>query len=98
MTRRARQREQTRQRIVAAAAEAFSEPGFRAASTREIAARAGTDQGLITYPFRRQDELWRAAADRIFRMLRSSPGARLASLESKDPRERATTRWPGRPR
>jgi AcrR family transcriptional regulator len=89
VTRRAQQREQTRERIVAAAAEAFSELGFRAASTREIAARAGTNQGLITYHFRSKDQLWRAAADRIFRMLRTSLGARLASLESKDPRERA---------
>jgi TetR/AcrR family transcriptional regulator len=85
---RVRQREQTRDRIVAAAAEAFSELGFRAASTREIAARAGTNQGLITYHFRSKDQLWRAAVDRIFGMLRASLRERRASLAGRDARER----------
>lgn len=72
MTTRAQQYEQTRRRIIEAAAEAFSELGFHGASTREIAARAGTNQGLITYHFRSKDELWKAAADRIFSALRTS--------------------------
>lgn len=67
---RAQQYQETRRRIVEAAAAAFSELGFHAASTREIAARAGTNQGLITYHFRSKDELWRAAAERIFSRLR----------------------------
>ena len=89
MTRRSRQRAATRERIVEAAAAAFAEQGYRAASTRDIARRAGANQGLITYHFRTKDELWRAAADRIFGMLRTSLGERLASLESADPRARA---------
>ena len=89
MTSRSRQRLETRERIVEAAAEAFAERGFRGASTREIAQRAGTNQGLITYHFRSKDELWRAAAEHIFGMLRTSLGKRLASLASDDPRERA---------
>ncbi len=89
MKSRAQQRVDTRGRIVAAAAEAFSELGFKAASTREIAKRADTNQGLITYHFRSKDELWRAAADQIFEQLRTSLGERLASLEFEDPRERA---------
>ena len=68
-TRRSQQRLDTRERIVAAAVEAFAERGFQGASTRDIARRAGTNQGLITYHFRSKDELWRAAADRIFGML-----------------------------
>jgi len=86
---RAQQREETRDRIVDAAVSAFSERGFRGASTREIASRAGTNQGLITYHFKSKDELWRAAADRIFGMLESSLVRRLASVDSADPRERA---------
>ena len=66
MTTRAQQYQETRRRIIDAAVDAFSELGFHGASTREIAARAGTNQGLITYHFRSKDELWRAAAERIF--------------------------------
>ena len=66
MKSRAAQREETHERIVVAAAKAFSEKGFRAASTRDIAARAGVNQGLITYYFKSKQELWKAAAGRIF--------------------------------
>jgi AcrR family transcriptional regulator len=89
MSQRARQRAATRERIVEAALEAFAEKGFRGASTRDIAQRAGTNQGLITYHFRSKDALWRAAADRIFGMLEKSLGERLAALGGEDPRERA---------
>jgi TetR/AcrR family transcriptional regulator len=86
---RDRQREETRDRIVAAAVECFAERGFRAASTREIASRAGTNQGLITYHFRSKDELWKAAADQLFGGLREQMAERLSgALEMPDPRER----------
>lgn len=89
MTKRAQQYQETRRRIVDAAAAAFSELGFHGASTREIAARAGTNQGLITYHFRSKDELWKAAAERIFSLLRS--GLRLDPEQptSGDARQRA---------
>ena len=86
---RAQQRLDTRERIVEAAVSAFAEMGFRGASTREIAQRAGTNQGLITYHFKSKDELWRAAADRTFEKLRTSLGERVATRESDDPRERS---------
>jgi len=70
MKSRADQREETRNGIVVAAAKAFSELGFRAASTRDIAARAGVNQGLITYYFKSKQELWKAAAGRIFELLK----------------------------
>jgi AcrR family transcriptional regulator len=74
---------------VEAALSAFAERGFRGASTRDIAQRAGTNQGLITYHFRSKDELWRAAADRIFGMLAKRMTEQLSALPSEDPRERA---------
>lgn len=88
MTRRAVQREKTRESIVSAAVEAFSELGFHGASTRDIAARAGTNQGLITYHFRTKEDLWKAAVDSIFSLLRDElrpPGTLPAE---GDPRER----------
>jgi len=89
MKKRALQREETRERIVDAAAEAFSELGFSGASTRVIAARADANQGLITYHFRSKEDLWRAAADQIFGAVRAHFHGRLDAFESMEPRERA---------
>ena len=86
---RSEQREATRERIVEVALEAFAEKGFRGASTRDIARRAGTNQGLITYHFRSKDELWQVAADRIFGLLAKRMTEQLSAVPSEDPRERA---------
>ena len=73
---RADQREQTRERILDAAVDVFAAQGFGAASTRAIAGQAGVTQGLVTYHFAAKDDLWRAAADRIFgRMAEAIPDA-----------------------
>lgn len=71
MKTRSQQREETCDRIIAAAAKSFSARGFRAASTRDIAAQAGVNQGLITYHFGSKEKLWKAAAGRIFEQLKS---------------------------
>jgi AcrR family transcriptional regulator len=89
MTTRAQQCQDTRRRIIDAAAGAFSELGFHGASTREIAARAGTNQGLITYHFRSKDELWKAAAERIFSSLRTSLGEGSQPSAAADTRQRS---------
>ena len=81
-------RGEAKERILAAAIEAFAEKGFEAASTRDIATRAGTDQGLVTYHFPSKDLLWRAAADRLFGILGERLDDRVASLAKVDPRER----------
>jgi AcrR family transcriptional regulator len=74
---------------VAAAVDAFAEKGFEAASTRDIAQRAGTNQGLVTYHFPSKDLLWRAAADRLFGVLEERLDDRVASLSQSNSRERA---------
>jgi AcrR family transcriptional regulator len=74
----------SRDRILAAALEIFAERGFDGTTTREIAARAGTNLGLLQYYFGGKDRLWREAVDRVF-------GALGAALEQVVP-ERLETR------
>ena len=75
----------TRERIVAAALAVFAECGFNGARTRDIAARAGVNQGLITYHFASKEALWKAAADRIFARLGDEFGRRLEALQDVEP-------------
>jgi len=56
----------TRESIEKAALEAFSDSGFDAASTRNIADRAGVKQQLITYHYGSKLELWKTVTDRLF--------------------------------
>jgi TetR/AcrR family transcriptional regulator len=56
----------TRERVLAAALDLFSELSFDGATTREIAARAGVTQPLLNYHFSTKDELWQAAVDGLF--------------------------------
>jgi AcrR family transcriptional regulator len=72
MNKRSEQREETRAKILDAALRVFSDHGFAAAGTREIAAQAGVNQGLITYHFKSKEKLWREAANRIFREAQAS--------------------------
>ncbi len=89
MVTRAEQREATRQRIVDAAIEAFSELGFEGASTRNIANRANANQGLVTYYFKSKDALWRAATDHLFKKLDGQLRDGLIRLNGALPHERA---------
>ena len=89
MPNRAQQLAGTRARILAAAAEVFADLGFKGASTRDIAARAGVNQGLITYHFKSKDELWRASMHQLFSEYRERLRERMNQLASDDPRELA---------
>lgn len=64
----------TQQKLLEAAIKAFSENGFNGTSTRDIAERAGVHHPLITYHFKNKEQLWRAAADKVFKKF----GAQLA--------------------
>ena len=75
----------TRDKIVDAALQAFSERGFDGARTRDIARRAGVNQGLITYHFSSKLDLWKAAVERIFALLRDEFAGRLEALEDVEP-------------
>ena len=73
-----------RHRILAAAVDLFSERSFDGATTRQIAERAGVTQPLLNYHYRSKDELWRAAVDSLFAMLRQASQDRAESLEGVD--------------
>lgn len=78
----------TKQKLLDAALQAFAENGFKGTSTRDIAERAGVHHPLITYHFKNKEELWRAAADRVFagfiRILEEAQ----AEAAAEPPRER----------
>ena len=79
----------TQQKLLDAAIEAFSENGFKGTSTRDIADRAGVHHPLITYHFKNKDQLWRAAADRIFREFNISLVKAMAEIPDAEPKAKA---------
>ncbi len=74
----------TRERILAAALDLFSERSFEGATTREIARQAEVTQPLLNYHFRSKDDLWRAAVDGLFAELSDTLAARLGGLRGVD--------------
>jgi AcrR family transcriptional regulator len=74
----------TRDRIVAAATELFSERSYDGATTREIATSAGVTQPLVNYHFRSKEELWRAAVDSLFDRLNHAMDERARGLRGVD--------------
>lgn len=80
----------TRERILHAALLIFAADGFDGATTRDIAASAGVNLGLIKYYFDSKLKLWRAAVDLAFahldEALAEGDGAAAA-----DERDRAAT-------
>ena len=81
----------TQQKLLDAAVTAFSEGGFKGTSTRDIAERAGVHHPLITYHFKNKDQLWRAAANMIFRDFNIALVKSLAEQSDERPRARAET-------
>jgi AcrR family transcriptional regulator len=77
----------TRETILRAALQAFAEKGFDAATTRDIAKRAGVNHGLIPYYFGGKENLWRDAVDLAFFELRAGFDA-LPAAGVVDDRER----------
>jgi AcrR family transcriptional regulator len=74
----------TRERILGAALDLFSERGFDGASTRDIAERAGVTQPLLNYHFHSKDELWQTAADVVFASLTATLSERTDGLRGVD--------------
>jgi TetR/AcrR family transcriptional regulator len=79
----------SRELILRAALGAFAVRGFDGASTRDIAAEAGVNHGLISYYFGSKQKLWQAAVDLAFGELSAGLEAILADPARLDDRERA---------
>jgi len=79
----------SRELILRAALRAFAVRGFDGASTREIAAKAGVNHGLIPYYFGSKQKLWQAAVDLAFEQLKAGVEAILADPSFADDRARA---------
>lgn len=78
----------TQHKLLDAAITAFSEKGYHGTSTREIAERAGVHHPLITYHFKNKDQLWRAAADRVFLEFKASLATSLEKNNDGCPKKR----------
>jgi AcrR family transcriptional regulator len=76
--------DETRERILAAAVDLFSERSFDGATTREIAQRAGVTQPLLNYHYKSKDDLWCAAVDSLFAALRRAMADRMHGLRGVD--------------
>jgi len=63
---RQRQRQQTRNQILAAAVKVFARSGFEAASLAEIADAASVKKALVQYHFSTKEQLWKDAATRLW--------------------------------
>ena len=74
----------TRERILTAALDLFSERSFEGASTRLIAERAGVQQPLLAYHFGTKEELWRMAVGQLFEDLAHSLAERVTGLRGVD--------------
>ena len=75
---------ETRQAILDAALDLFSERGFDGASTRLIAQQADVAQPLLSYHFAGKEVLWRGVVDDLFERLRASMVDRLTGLRGVD--------------
>jgi TetR/AcrR family transcriptional regulator len=74
----------TREKIERAAMQTFSEMSYEAASTREIAKRAGVHQQLITYHYRSKLGLWKATVDCVIPILLARISACVAGIDRED--------------
>jgi AcrR family transcriptional regulator len=81
-----------RERILVAALQAFSQRGFDGTTTREIAAAAGVNLGLIQYYFEGKENLWRAAVGRAFERIQETFAGVLEGAGDDDARTRLLVR------
>lgn len=84
-TARQRQRQHTRQQILAAAITAFARSGFEAASLAAIAARADVKKALVQYHFSTKDQLWKESAQLLWQQRNESLAITTSEKEDSNP-------------
>jgi AcrR family transcriptional regulator len=77
-------REQTRRRLLAAAARLFARHGYQATSVDDIAEAAGFSKGAVYYNFESKDELFEALVGELIDELTTSLEAALAGAHTID--------------
>ena len=80
--------EQTREKLLEAGIDLFSQHGYDATSTRQIETRAGVQRNLMTYHFQNKEEFWKACIERLFARMQSELGPVLAQSKDIEPGER----------
>ncbi len=91
-TTRVRPEERTlraRHHLIAAGMHEFAAQGFDGASTRAIATKAGLCKAAVDYHFGSKQDLWRAAAEKVFGEFHTTFGTALEMSAGLDPRARA---------
>jgi AcrR family transcriptional regulator len=88
---RARQRADTRARLVRAAKEVFEEKGFQEARVSDIAQRAGVAKGLVYYYFETKQAIFREVAAEVDRELAHAIDVMLDPSSGTTPAERLRT-------
>lgn len=85
--RRAKNKEATRQRIVAAALHLFETKGFEAATTKQIARRAGVAEGTVFNYFETKEDIalhfFEREVDHAISVVRNKASLRRAPLEER---------------
>jgi AcrR family transcriptional regulator len=91
---RDRRREATRETVLDAAIELFSEHGCEGTTMRDIALRSGVKPPLIVYHFGSKENLWKAAVDEVWRRMESTLAERMGEhgLPADEVSEPARTR------
>lgn len=74
---------ETRERLIAAALDAFGRYGFEGTSTREIARRADANLAAIVYHFGSKEALHLAVAEHVVAQMRAKKGNMLLEVDAR---------------
>jgi AcrR family transcriptional regulator len=81
LDRRAERGEATREKLVTAARELFSERGYAAVGTNEVVRRAGVTRGALYHHFRDKKDLFRAVYEQTEREIVEGTAATIATID-----------------